>query len=52
MKLESLANDIGKIGVVFALLAFHILVLRFFIEKFIARNFDLFGGEGGEFPNG
>lgn len=28
-----------------ALLTIHILFLRFFIERFIDRNFDFFGGE-------
>ena len=35
-----------------ALLTIHVLFLRFFIEKAFDRSFDLFGGEGGERPNG
>ena len=42
-------------GMYCALFTVHILLLRFFIERFISRSFDLFGGEpdskhvGGEF---
>jgi len=52
MKLEALANDIGRLGVICAMSAFHILLLRFFIERFVRRDLDLFGGEGGDYPNG
>jgi magnesium-transporting ATPase (P-type) len=44
-KLEAIGTDIGKLGMYCALLTIHILFLRFFIEKFIDRNFDFFGGE-------
>jgi magnesium-transporting ATPase (P-type) len=44
-KLESIATDIGKLGTYVALLTIHILLLRFFIEGFMKRNIDLFGGE-------
>lgn len=45
MKLEKIATDIGKLGMYAALLTIHILFLRFFIEKFIKRQMDLFGSE-------
>ena len=45
MKLERIATDIGKLGMYCALLTIHILLLRFFIEKFVARKMDLFGAE-------
>ena len=44
-KLESIATDIGKVGMFCALLTIHILFLRFFISKFVKRDFDFFGGE-------
>lgn len=44
-KLEEIATDIGKLGMYCALLTIHILFLRFFIERFIKRDFDFFGGE-------
>jgi hypothetical protein len=44
-KLEAIATDIGKLGMYCALLTIHVLFLRFFIERFIARSFDLFGAE-------
>jgi magnesium-transporting ATPase (P-type) len=44
-KLEAIATDIGKLGMYCALLTIHVLFLRFFIERFIGRSFDLFGGE-------
>jgi len=45
MKLEKIATDIGKLGMYCALLTIHVLFLRFFIEKFIARTMDCYGGE-------
>jgi len=45
MKLEKIATDIGKLGMYVALLTIHVLFLRFFIERFINKTFDLFGGE-------
>jgi magnesium-transporting ATPase (P-type) len=45
MKLEKIATDIGKLGMYCALLTIHVLFLRFFIERFIGRNLDLFGKE-------
>jgi Ca2+ transporting ATPase len=44
-KLEKIGTDIGKLGMYCALLTIHVLFLRFFIERFVARTFDLFGGE-------
>ena len=35
-----------------ALLTIHVLFLRFFIERFANRTFDLFGGEDPDYPNG
>jgi hypothetical protein len=40
-----IAVDVGKLGVFAALVIFHALLLRFFIEAFIRREMDLFGGE-------
>ena len=45
MKLEKIATDIGKLGMYCALLTIHVLFLRFFIEKFIKRELDLYGSE-------
>jgi len=45
MKLEVIANDIGKLGMFAAILIFHALLLRSFIEGMIRREFDLYGGE-------
>jgi len=45
MKLEKIATDIGKMGMYCAVLTIHILFLRFFIEKFLARDMDLYGPE-------
>jgi Ca2+ transporting ATPase len=45
MKLEKIATDIGKLGMYCALLTIHVLFLRFFIERFVRRNMDLFGPE-------
>ena len=45
MKLERIATDIGKLGMYCAILTIHILLLRFFIEKFAKRSMDLFGPE-------
>jgi len=44
-KLEQIATDIGMMGTYVALLTIHVLLIRFFIEGFINRNVDLFGGE-------
>jgi Ca2+ transporting ATPase len=44
-KLEAIATDIGKLGMYAALLTIHVLFLRFFIDRFIHRTFDLYGPE-------
>jgi magnesium-transporting ATPase (P-type) len=44
-KLEVIATDIGKLGMYAAVLIFHCLLLRYFAEGMIRREFDLFGGE-------
>jgi magnesium-transporting ATPase (P-type) len=43
-KLEVIATDIGKLGMLAALLIFHVLLLRQFIEALLMRRFDLSGG--------
>jgi Ca2+ transporting ATPase len=43
-KLEAIGSDVGKLGMYAAILTIHVLFLRFFIERFVAREFDLFGG--------
>jgi hypothetical protein len=43
-KLEVIATDIGKVGMLAALMVFHGLLLRQFIEALIFRRFDLSGG--------
>lgn len=45
MKLDVIAVDIGKLGMFAAILIFHCLILRQFIEGMIYRRFDLYGGE-------
>ncbi len=45
MKLEKIATDIGKLGMYCALLTIHVLFLRFFIERFVKRELDLYGPE-------
>jgi magnesium-transporting ATPase (P-type) len=44
-KLEDIATDIGKLGMYCALLTIHVLFLRFFIQRFVDKDFDFFGGE-------
>jgi hypothetical protein len=44
-KLDVIAMDIGKLGMFAAILIFHTLILRQFIEGMIFRRFDLYGGE-------
>jgi len=44
-KLEAIGTDIGKLGMYCALLTIHVLFLRFFIQRFITREMDFFGGE-------
>jgi magnesium-transporting ATPase (P-type) len=45
LKLDVIAVDIGKLGMYTAILVFHCLLLRNFIEGMIQRKYDLFGGE-------
>lgn len=45
MKLEVIAEDIGKLGMFCAILIFHCLMLRSFIEGMTRKDFDLWGGE-------
>jgi len=45
LKLEKIATDIGMMGMYVALLTIHVLFLRFFIERFLARTMDLYGKE-------
>lgn len=44
-KLDIIAVDIGKLGMYAAILIFHCLLLRNFIEGMMYRKYDLFGGE-------
>jgi magnesium-transporting ATPase (P-type) len=46
--LNIIATDIGKLGMFCAILIFHALVLRNFIEGMVRKDFDLFGGESQE----
>lgn len=46
--LNIIATDIGKLGMFCAILIFHALVLRSFIEGMVRMDFDLFGGEFSE----
>ena len=43
-KLTVLAKDFGKIGLIFAILVFHGILLRQFAEGLMYRSFDLSGG--------
>jgi Ca2+ transporting ATPase len=47
-KLEEIATDIGKAGTYIALLIVHVLLFRYFVEAYVKRNVDLFGGESFE----
>jgi len=51
-KLEAIGTDLGKLGMFCALFTIHVLFLRFFIERFSSRTFDLFGGESLSHPTG
>jgi magnesium-transporting ATPase (P-type) len=44
-KLNTIAEDIGKLGMFCAILIFHALILRNFIEGMVRLDFDLWGGE-------
>lgn len=43
-KLEVIATDIGKVGMLAAIMIFHALLFRQFIEAIVYRRFDLVGG--------
>jgi len=45
VKLNTIAEDIGKLGMFCAILIFHALMARNFIEGMVRFDFDLFGGE-------
>ena len=45
VKLNTIAEDIGKLGMFCAILIFHALMARNFIEGMVRYDFDLFGGE-------
>ena len=42
-KLEAMAEDIGKLGTIFALLTFHVLMIRFIFEGLYYRHINLRG---------
>jgi Ca2+ transporting ATPase len=44
-KLDVIAIDIGKLGMYAAILIFHCLLVRNFLEGMIYRKYDLYGGE-------
>ena len=44
-KLDTIAQDIGKLGMYCAILIVHALLVRQFIEAMTRRKFDLWGGE-------
>jgi magnesium-transporting ATPase (P-type) len=43
MKLEQIGEDLGMLGMYAAILTLHILLLRFFIERFAKRSMNLYG---------
>jgi Ca2+ transporting ATPase len=49
VKLDVIALDIGRLGMYAAILIFHCLLVRNFIEGMVYRKYDLFGGELTEF---
>jgi magnesium-transporting ATPase (P-type) len=50
VKLEKIGEDLGMLGMWAAILTLHILLLRFFIEKFVQRSMNLYG-EDKEWPS-
>lgn len=42
-KLEEMAEDIGKLGMIAAILTFHVLMIRFLIEGFVMQRINLRG---------
>jgi len=45
LKLEVIAEEIGKLGTYAALLTIHVLLFRYFLDGILKREIDLFGGE-------
>lgn len=43
LKLEQIGEDLGMLGMYAAILTLHILLLRFFIERFAQRSMNLYG---------
>lgn len=43
VKLEQIGEDLGMLGMYAAIFTLHILLLRFFIEKFVQRSMNLYG---------
>ncbi len=43
LKLEQIGEDLGMMGMYAAIFTLHILLLRFFIEKFVQRSMNLYG---------
>jgi len=42
LKLEKIGEDLGMLGMYAAIMTLHILLLRFFITKFVSREMNLF----------
>lgn len=42
IKLEEIAEDIGKLGTIFAVMTFHVLMLRFIFEGLVYKEIDMF----------
>jgi magnesium-transporting ATPase (P-type) len=42
-KLEEIGEDLGRLGMYAAIFTLHVLLLRFFIEKFQKRQMNMFG---------
>lgn len=51
LKLEQIGEDLGKLGMYAAVFTLHILLLRFFIEKFAMRSMNLYGWDPVQDPN-
>jgi magnesium-transporting ATPase (P-type) len=45
IKLDKIGEDLGVLGMYAALLTLHVLLLRFFIEKFAYRQMNLYGSD-------
>jgi magnesium-transporting ATPase (P-type) len=48
IKLEEIAEDIGKLGTIFAIMTFHVLMLRFIFEGLVWSEIDLFSSESAD----